>query len=309
MADRIVFVDPATVRAATAELRQASRQYSAAGWRISTSLPLMPPIFLVRTQRTLSRVAATLQLLAVEMEVDATVEDLRMARFAEADASRIGDPLRRFVGDLGTEVGEAWKELDQEGGPESLIDPVGGNAHVLMGAADTLSQLFHTAATLGRLDPLNGSIDPVGTARARQETLAMAVNLLLLLPEMGIIDPEGHRDATEQTVSRLVDWPDLQRGDVPRWMGHMGVGLVIAALTDGIGAGAEATAADAAAVDGTEGAAGVVNSGYKGLSQANRVPTDGPDARPGRRRGVVTEVENKVLAFLEPRPPARTAQP
>ncbi|HEV1998087.1 MAG TPA: hypothetical protein VGR61_08165, partial [Candidatus Dormibacteraeota bacterium] len=172
-----VEVDPVTVLGALNQLRRASREYSAAGWRMSTSLPLMPPAFMAHAQMALDVFAGQLQTLAVALEVDAAVEGWRISRLTEAGAGDVAEAVRRLVTDLGAEGRQAWDDLSRESGTEAMVDPVGGNVHILLGAVDSLSQLFQTAVTFSHVGPEYAGIDPQGAARARQETIAMAINL------------------------------------------------------------------------------------------------------------------------------------
>lgn len=275
---------------------------------MSTTLPLMPPLFMAHAQVVLDIVAGRLQALAVELEVDAALEAWRMSRLTEADSGEVGRAVRRLLADLGGQGRVAWEDLSREDGTEALIDPLGGNVHLLLGAADDLSQLFQTAATFTHLDPQYALRDPAGAARARQETLAMAINLVELFPEVGSIDPEGHRLASERTAARVADWSDLRRGDVPRWIGHVGAGFGLAWVTRGLLAGTTST--DAATIESSDsGLASTLNTVYEGLGDANHLPTEtGPkDSR--RRRNVLEDIEQRAAGLLEHRPPVRAAQP
>src|SRR5436309_3442505 len=95
MRSPIVEVVPATVHTVTAVMRHTSREHSAAGWRLSSSLPLMPPVFHARTQLDLDGLAVRLQGLAVALELDAAGEEVRVGLLVDAGG-------RAIAGDIGT---------------------------------------------------------------------------------------------------------------------------------------------------------------------------------------------------------------
>jgi hypothetical protein len=273
VAGGIVEVDPASVLRAAGELRQASRLYSAVGWRIRTSLPFMPPVFAARAEVTVDVAAARLQALATRLDLDAAVEGWRMSRLGGADAGDVGGAVRQFAADLSTQGRLAWDDLSAENGLQATADPLGRSVHLLLGAADDLSQLFRTAMTFGQATPMYAIGDPAGAGRARQEIVAMAINLLMLFPESAVLDPEAHRRALSGTAASLLDWNDLKQGDVPRWTGHVGTGLLLGWLTKGLAPADSAGAADPA-LEGAGGDLGpAVRNGYQALSDANRLPT------------------------------------
>ena len=300
MHDDLVEVDPATVLRVAAELKQASRRYSAAGWRMSTSLPMMPPRFLVRTQLTLDVIAGRLQNLALQLEIDAAVEELRMGRLREAGAGDLVSDVRSLAIDLNDEGHQAWADLSAESGPEAWIDPLGGQVHIALGIADNVSQMFQIARTLSHLDPAYAAADPAGASRARQERIAMAINLVLLLPDTAFIDPAGHRQATERAAARLTDWGDLQHGDLPRWVGHIGSSLALTWLVRAVPPAEDPARARGAALDGAEhGPGGLVRGGYEGLSHANRLPIESSDPRSTEEPSWPKEFGARIASFVE----------
>lgn len=300
MPEGLVEVEPAAVLRVAAELRQASRQYSAAGWRMSTSLPLMPPRFLARTQVTLDVIAARLQQLALALELAAAVEAWRMSCLVDAGAGDLGSEVRQLMNDLSDQGRQAWDDLARESGPQASLDPLGGQVHIALGVADAISQLFQAAETLSHLDPTYATTNPGGAARARQEMIAMAINLVLLLPDTAFIDPAGHRQATEGAAARLVDWRDLERGDLPRWVGHIGTGLTLDGLARGISPADDPALAGEGALDGGENGLGsVLRAGYDGLSQANHLPTDTGGRDPGGAPSRPRQIQARIASLLE----------
>lgn len=298
MAVGMVEVEPGSVERVLTEMRSASRQYSSAGWRMSTNLPLMPPLLLARAQAWLDVVAARLQALAVTLEIDAAVETRRLQQLVGADASEGQGAMRLLQEDLRGQGGRAWEQLMRESGPEAWIDPVGGSAHLAAGLVENISQLLDTAATIGRLNPTYASVDPGGARRARQEAIAMAINLVLLFPESAMLDPGAHDRATTRAGLKAIDWADLQRGDVPRWVGHVGSGFALAGLTRGLASADEATAAEST----DSGVAQAFGAGYEGVGHLNRLPTDRDTRQNGKSRSPLGRVEDGVATFLEGSP-------
>ena len=300
MPDELVEVAPATVLRVAEEFRQASRRYSAAGWRMSTSLPLMPPRFLARAQLTLDVIAGRLQNLALQMELDASVEVLRMGRLREAGADVLVSDVRALLIDLNDEGHQAWADLSAESGPEAGIDPLGGQVHIALGITDTVSQMFQVAESLSHLDPAYAARDPAGAARARQERIAMAINLVYLLPDTALIDPAGHRQASEQAEARLADWGDLHQGDLPRWVGHLGSGIALTWLVRAIPPADNPALRGGAALDGAgDGPGGLIRGGYEGLSHANRLPTESDDPRSKQAPSRPKEIQARIASFVE----------
>ena len=299
MAGGLLRVEPSSVVAAASELRRASQLYAATGWRLATNLPSMPPTFMASVQLELDLVAARLQALAVRLDLDAATEAWRMSRLEDADTGDFGAAIAQLVGDLGVEGRQAWGSMVAESGPQALGDPVGGNAHLLEGVGDNLFQLLELATMFGHLNPGYANTDPAGATSARQEVLAMAVNLMMLVPEVAAVDPEGHRRAVAETAAKVTDWQDLERGDLPRWVGHVGTGILLGTLVSSLTTSGGAAATAGADLDaGDTGAA--VDATYKTFGQANRLPTQAP---PGGGGGdsPVQGAFARVESFLEHR--------
>jgi hypothetical protein len=272
-----VRIDADSVLRALARMRLCSREYSAAAGRLGKGVPPMPPACLVSTELDLQRARARLLGLALRVELRAVIEEWRVSCLVDAG----GGDVTTAAGHLGSDLSDQARRLvgDLQEQPGITLDPLAGEVHTVSGAADSLGQDWTTLELLGHLDPGYQAFHPLEAARTRQEALAMGLNTVAILsPEWAAVDPGGHRQATMRMAARTIDARDLARGDVARWGGHIGFGMLLGLLTRGLTeeeSPAPPTPEDAA--PDTAGAA--LKTGLDALDQVNREPTDGYDFR------------------------------
>jgi len=221
-----VEVVPATVTPVFQRMRETAQVCNQAGGRLATHTPVMPPRFLLGWRPALDAASVSLRLLALDLEAAFVEAWSRLAQIEAAGGGDMGAPVAELLADMGNAARCAWGELDGERGFDGVVDPVGQRVHLAMGAADAAMSLLHTAAILYMGTPFYGLSQP-GGREARQELVAMGINLTRLAPAWMVLEPEDGGSAYTETLGRIIDWPDLQRGDVFRWAGHLGAGVAI----------------------------------------------------------------------------------
>lgn len=285
-----VEVVPATVTPVFRCVRETARVCNEAGWRLSTHTPVMPPRFLLAWRPALDVATIGLRLLALDLEMTCLDGWSRLAQIEAAGGGELNPLGPDVVADMANAAGYAWGEVESERGFDQVVDPLGQRVHLTMGAADCVTSSWHTAATL-MMAPLYGVSKPAGR-EARQELVAMLINLTRLAPAWVVLEPEDAGSAYTETLGRILDWPDLQRGDLFRWAGHLGAGLAL-------GRGAAALAEGVGSLEGAGALEGVAGGTYQGVSQANKVPVSRarpPRTATGRK---IRRAEEEVGKFLE----------
>lgn len=292
-----VDVEPATILPVLHAVREMAQACTEAGWRLTTETPLMPPAFFAATRSALESAATRLHLLALDLEATAVRHSVRLSMIEAAGGVELAVPWSGFADDVGWAGRLAWDRIAGERGFAIAADPVGQKLHAALGAADALLSTWHTASVLLQGTPLYG-VDRPGGRAARQELVAMGVNLTRITLPWLALEPEDALAAYTDTVSRVADLPDLQSGDPFRWGGHVGTGL---ALGKGVDAGLEAATAgviEGAALPGSDWR-GISRSAYHGVSEANKIPTGRP-ARPRTAAGrAIRAVEDDIGHFVE----------
>lgn len=302
--DALVEVDPESIRGVLKALRSTSRACAAASGAVSTNLPMMPPVFHQQVQGALDQVARRLRDLAVELEYLACREAWRVSWLLEAGAGDVTGPLKDLLSDLAIEGRRVIGDLQREPGPEATFDDTAGVVHLVNGVADNLAQVWSEMEMLGRLGPNYSGIDPRGAERARQDAIATVLNLCEMGGLWDSVDTSIRGDAQLQALGRAVDWKDAAAGDLPRWVGHMGSGLVIGSVLRGLAGGRDRIPSSSVLEDDASlGAA--LQAGYGGVNRMNKIPAD----RDGRRRPtsaeLVARVERQFSGFLGQPPPRR----
>jgi len=252
---------------------------------------VMPPRFLLGWRPALDAASVSLRLLALDLEAAFVEAWSRLAQIEAAGGGDMGAPVAELLADMGNAARCAWGELDGERGFDGVVDPVGQRVHLAMGAADAAMSLLHTAAILYMGTPFYGLSQP-GGREARQELVAMGINLTRLAPAWMVLEPEDGGSAYTETLGRIIDWPDLQRGDVFRWAGHLGAGVAM-------GKGAATLAEGLGSLEGAGALEGVAGGTYQGINEANKLPVSRsrrPRTRTGQR---IRRAEEEVGKFLE----------
>ncbi|GAC1332482.1 MAG: hypothetical protein NVSMB17_11640 [Candidatus Dormibacteria bacterium] len=284
-AERRVEVVPATVTPALQALRDAAQACNEAGWRLTSHTPLMPPGFMVGMRARWEELAGRLHLLAADLELTALHEWARLSAIESAGGAPMTVPLADFADDVRRAGRQGWDQLVGESGLDVLADRPGQAVHTILGEVDMLTSAWHTATVLLLGSPASGVRRPGGRG-ARHELLAMWINLARMSPFWLRLEPEDALSAYREALGRAVDLPDLQRGDVFRWAGHVGLGL-------GVGRGA----GELRAMEG--GLAPVAAEVYGGVSQANRIPTEVPRKLRSPLGKQVRRVEEDIAGYLE----------
>jgi hypothetical protein len=123
----------------------------------------------------------------------------------------------------------------------------------------------------------------------------MGINLTRMSPAWAVLEPGDALDASLDTLGRAIDVEDLRTGDIFRWGGHVGAGIVLGKGADGLVA-TEAVGAVPALGPGWRSAA---RDSYRGISDANKVPparSGGARTSAGRR---IRQLEDDFGNFLE----------
>jgi hypothetical protein len=300
ISDALVEVDPASVERVIQGLRDASRAYSDAAGRLCTNLPLMPPVFFMRTQVELDMIAARLQRLAVELEVSALREAWRIAWLIDAGAGAVAGATGDFINDLAAEARGRIVDLDREPGPEATLDPFAARVHFVHGVADNLGQMWQELAMIGRLEPGYGTVDPAGGEEARVAAVNTVYNLVDLSGAWDWVDPGTRLRALQHAVGRAIDWNDIAAGDAPRWLGHVGSGIVLGAFVSGLAGGSKGAFVTTEADEGL-----TLGAAYKGFNNANKIPSDASDDGKPSTRAILARLERKVRPRSQRATPAR----
>lgn len=288
----MVRIDDNSVLRALARMRECSREYAAAAGRLGKGVPLMPPACLVSTELALERATARLLGLAVRAELKAVIEEWRVSCLVDAGGGDVGTAARHLASDLTGEARRLVGDLQEQ--PGLSLDPLVIGVHEVSGAADSLGQYWRTVELVGHLDPTYQVLHPREAATARQQVLAMGLNTVAIVsPEWAALDPQGHHQATMRLAAGTIDAHDLARGDVSRWAGHVGFGILLGLLTRGLAE--DAAPASLATEDAAPGTAGsALKTGLNAFDQVNRVPTDGYDSHGGPAEALVRKVERAL---------------
>jgi hypothetical protein len=284
-----VRIDTDSVLRALGRMRQCSREYSAAAGRLGKGVPPMPPACLLATELALERATARLLSLALRVELKAVIEEWRVSCLVDAGGGDVGTSARHLGSDLTDETRRLVGDLQAQ--PGITLDPLVAEVHAVSGAVDALGQGWGILELLGHLDPTYQALHPLEAATARQQVLAMGLNTVAIVsPEWAAVDPDGHRQATMGLAARAIDARDLSRGDLTRWGGHIGFGMLLGLLTRGLteeSSPAPSTTADAA----PDTAAAGLKTGLDALDRVNLIPTDGYDFQGSPVAPLVHKVE------------------